>query len=57
MTIKTKCYGEIKEWNNREEAKSFFLEAMMNSEGSEHHRYSTIYIKLVSGLLFCDDSE
>ena len=45
MTIKTKCYGEIKEWNNREEAKSFFLEAMMNSEGSEHHRYSTIYIK------------
>lgn len=53
--VKTKCYGEIQVWDNREEAVDFFLEAMMNSEGSEHERYSAIYIQLMNGLDFCSD--
>ena len=36
---------------------AFFLEAMMNSEGSEHDRYSGIYIQLENGLDFCTDED
>lgn len=55
--VKTKCYGEVREWNDREEAQAFFLEAMMNSDGSEHDRYSGIYIQLINGESFCTDEE
>lgn len=55
--VKTKCYGKVREWNSREEAKDFFLEAMMNSEGAEHERYSAVYIQLVNGLSYCTDCE
>ncbi len=55
--VTTKCYGEVKVWDSREEAKSFFLEAMMNSDGSEHDRYSGIYIQLQNGLDFCTDED
>ena len=34
--VTTKCYGEVKEWDDREEAQAYFLEAMMNSDGAEH---------------------
>lgn len=54
-SVKTKCYGEVKDWDSREKAKNFFLEAMMNSYGSEHDRYSAIYIQLVNGWFFCSD--
>ena len=57
QSVTTKCYGEVKKWDNREEAKDFFLEAMMNSDGSEHDRYSSIYIQLMNGLPFCTDEE
>lgn len=52
-SVTTKCYGEVKKWDDREEAKDFFLEAMMNSDGSEHDRYSSIYMQLQNGLPFC----
>ena len=55
--VKTKCYGEVREWKDREEAQAFFLEAMMNSDGSEHDRYSGIYIQLINGESFCTDEE
>lgn len=55
--VKTKCYGEVREWNDREEAQAYFLEAMMNSDGSEHDRYSGIYIQLINGESFCTDEE
>ncbi len=54
-SVKTKCYGKVDVWESREEAKDFFFEAMMNSEGSEHDRYSAIYIQLMNGLDFCSD--
>ena len=54
-SVNTKCYGKVDVWESREEAKDFFFEAMMNSEGSEHDRYSAIYIQLMNGLDFCSD--
>ncbi|MGN0607349.1 MAG: hypothetical protein ACI4JM_12580 [Oscillospiraceae bacterium] len=56
-SVTTKCYGEVKKWNSRENAKEFFLEAMMNSEGSERDRYTGIYIQIQNGLPFCTDEE
>ena len=54
-TVKTICNGEVRVWNDREEAKTFFLEMMMNSDGEEHDRYSGIYIQLQNGLSICTD--
>ena len=56
-TVKTKCYGQVKTWTDREEAKNFFLEAMMNTEGAEHDRYTAIYTQLVNGLTCCTDED
>lgn len=56
-SVITKCCGKVTKWNGREQAKDFFLEAMMNSEGAEHERYSAVYIQLVNGLSFCTDCE
>lgn len=53
--VKTKCHGKVTVWASREDAKDYFLEAMMNSDESEHDRYSAIYIQLVNGLDFCSD--
>lgn len=56
-TVKTKCCGQVKTWTDREEAKNFFLEAMMNTEGAEHDRYTAIYTQLVNGLTCCTDED
>ena len=56
-TAKTKCYGQVRTWTDREEAKDFFLEAMMNSEGAEHDRYTAVYTQLVNGLTYCTDED
>ena len=55
--VTTKCYGKIEEWNDKEQAKEHFLEAMMNSDGAERERYSAIYIQLMNGLSYCTDEE
>lgn len=55
--VTTKCYGKIEKWNDREQEKDFFLEAMMNSDGAEYERYSAIYIQLMNGLSYCTDEE
>ena len=47
----------VKVWNDREEAQAYFLEAMMNSDGAEHDRYSGIYIQLQNGLDYCTDED
>ena len=54
-SVKTICNGEVRVWDDREEAKAFFLEMMMNSDGEEHDRYSGIYIQLQNGLNICTD--
>ena len=53
--VTTKCYGKLEKWDDREQAKEHFLEAMMNSDGAEYERYSAIYIQLVNGLSYCTD--
>ena len=55
--VTTVCYGKKQEWDDREEAQAYFLEAMMNSDGAEHDRYSGIYIQLQNGLDYCTDED
>lgn len=54
-SVITVCYGEEKLWDNRKEAKEFFLEALKATEGSERERYTVIYTKLVLGKNYCTD--
>ena len=55
--ITTVCYGEVREWDERAEARNHFLEAMMNSDGSERERYSNVYFKIIRGFDYCTDSD
>ena len=55
--VTTVCYGKKQDWDDREEAQAYFLEAMMNSDGAEHDRYSGIYIQLQNGLDYCTDED
>ena len=57
MKIKTVCYGKLKEFKSVKEAKDFYLECMMCSEGSEQSRYVQIYTQLCNGLTYCSDEE
>ncbi len=40
-----------------EEAKAYFLELMMITEGEEHERAECVYIQLLHGLEECSDEE
>lgn len=51
--VTTVCNGKRKVWSDREEAKDFFLEAMMSAEGEEYDRYSAIYFQIINGLSYC----
>ena len=50
------CCGEEREWYDESEAKTFYAEAMNNSEGTERDRYADIFRQLNSGLTYCTDS-
>lgn len=49
-SITTVCYEEVREWDERAEARNHFLEAMMNSNGAERERYSNVYFQDHSGI-------
>lgn len=49
------CYDEERIWYDREEAKEFYLEAMMSTEGSQSERYKNIYYDLINGFSICRD--
>lgn len=55
--VKTYCFGETQEWQSRKRAESFFIGAMLASEGRDQRRCLIIYTKLVLGFTFCDDEE
>ena len=55
--ITTVCYGQMKNWNSREEAIRFFKEGIANSEGSEQERYTRIVMQLEAGKTYCTDEE
>lgn len=52
-----KCYGKEKEFNSREEAKKFYWEGALCSEGSEQSRYINILADLDAGKKYCTDGE
>lgn len=53
--IKVTCYGMTEEFNDRDHAKSKYLEAVRNSEGAERDRYLSIYLQLEDGNIVCSD--
>lgn len=55
--VTTVYYGKAQEWDDRSDARNFFLNAMMNSEGAERERYANIYFGIVRGQGYCTDSE
>ena len=56
MAITTICYGERQVWKNAKEAKRFFMDCVMNSEGSEQSRYVNILIGIEEGYKHITDS-
>ena len=54
----TTIYNGKKEiWDNREEARNFFLRQMMTTEGEERDRAECVYIQLIHGLEECSDED
>ena len=47
--------GKRNVWTNYEEAKAYFLELMMSTDGEEHGRAECVYIQLMNGLDECSD--
>ena len=54
--VKTICYGQEQEWENRWDAIDFFAEGAAACDGSEADRYTTILLKLMAGETVCSDS-
>lgn len=44
-------------WMDYEEAKAYFLELMMSTDGEEHDRAECVYIQLMHGLSKCCDED
>ncbi len=55
--ITTVCNGKREVRNDYEEAKAYFLELMMSTDGEEHERAECIYIQLLYGLDECSDED
>ena len=53
--VKTICYGKERIWDKKEEAIEFFIDCMLNSEGSEKERYCNILSSLEANLKVCKD--
>lgn len=53
--VKTICYGKEQMWDKKEDAIAFFIECLLNSEGSERDRYCNILSALKAGLSVCKD--
>lgn len=53
--VKTICYGKERLWDKKEEAIEFFIDCMLNSEGSERERYCNILSSLKANLKVCKD--
>ncbi|PWJ12716.1 hypothetical protein [Ruminococcus flavefaciens] len=55
--VTTVCNGKREVWTDYEEAKAYFLELMMSTEGEEHERAECVYIQLLHGLNECSDEK
>lgn len=55
--ITTVCNGKRKVWTNYEQAKAYFLELMMTTEGEERDQAECVYLQLIHGLEECSDED
>lgn len=55
QTVITVCNGRHEVWTDYEEAKAYFLEMMMSTDGEERNRAECVYIQLLHGLVECSD--
>ena len=55
--VTTVCNGRREVWTDYAEAKAYFLEMMMTTEGEERDRAECIYIQLLHGLDECSDED
>ena len=55
--VTTVCNGKREVWNDYEEAKAYFLELMMSTDGEKYDRAECIYIQLLHGLDECSDED
>ncbi len=55
--VTTVCNGKREVWTDYEQAKAFFLEMMMTTEGEERDRAECVYIQLIHGLGECSDED
>ena len=55
--VTTVCNGRREVWTDYEQAKAFFLEMMMTTEGEERDRAECVYIQLMHGLDECSDED
>ena len=53
--VTTICNGKREVWSDREEAKEFFLEMMISTDGEEHERAECVFIQIMNGLDECSD--
>ena len=56
-TITTVCNGRRKVWADYKDAKAYFLEMMMTTDGEERDRAECVYIQLIHGLSECSDED
>ena len=55
--VTTVCNGKREVWTDYEEAKAYFLEMMMSTDGEERDRAECVYIQLLHGLVECSDED
>ena len=55
--VTTSYNGKREVWTDYEQAKAYFLELMMTTEGEERERAECIYIQLTHGLSECSDED
>ena len=48
--VTTVYIGRREVWTDYEQAKAYFLELMMSTDGEEHERAECVYIQLLHGL-------
>ena len=55
--VTTVCNGNREVWSDCEEAKAYYLELMMSTDGEERDRAECVYIQLTHGLVECSDED
>ena len=57
QTVTTVCNGKREVWSDYEQAKAYFLEMMMTTDGEERDRVECVFIQLLHGLDECSDED